>query len=785
MRHNGTQSKVFWRWSALGVGIMALAGIAVLVGFAVLELRRDDKSARAGPGNPTQLDFSWHHLSTASGDLPPPLDESGKQVAALILDVDLDGLNDFVIGSEEVAPALVWYRRHHTGWDRLVIEAEALPVEAGGEYHDIDGDGDPDVVMGAGWQTNEVWWWANPFPDYDPNTPWDRHTIKNTSLPKHHDQLFIDHDGNGQLELAIWNQKAEALLLAHVPDDPTNGEPWTLDEIYSWKTSEDLTKLGRQEGLEGFARADIDLDGIDDIVGGGRWFKHEGDGQFTAHIIDAAQDFGRVTTGQLVPGGRPEVVFGCGDCIGPLNWYEWDGTSWVAHRLLERDINFGHSLHIADIDNDGHLDVFVGEMRERSGGDNPDAKTMILYGDGTGNFVPIEIASSVGNHQSQVGDLDGDGDLDILGKPFRWDTPRLDIWLNGGGTNFPDGHWSSHIVAENDDRMVLICAADIDGDGYPDIIAGDAWFQNPGALDAPWSVNELPELGQVALAHDFDGDGDADLFGTRGTGSEPNGELLWLENTGSGGWEVHDVGTTEGNFLQGALAADLNANDTVEIVLSWHDEALGLFVVEIPAATQDPWTVRLLSPTSLGEEVNAGDIDGDGDLDLLLGTVWLENPGSLQAEWPSHTIGTTNGSPDRNALVDLDGDGVLEIVLGNEEIPSALFHFVPVDDPTQPWESSALAVSVGGVYSLDSGDIDNDGDIDLVLGEHKQGQRLLWFVNHEDSAAWSMMVIDSGTDGLDHHDGTQLVDIDLDGDLDVVSIGWNHNNVLLFINHMP
>jgi hypothetical protein len=96
-------------------------------------------------------------------------------------------------------------------------------------------------------------------------------------------------------------------------------------------------------------------------------------------------------------------------------------------------VNHGHSLQVADIDGDGNLDIFCAEMgkwTERSPvPDNPDARMWVFYGDGRGGFTTREVARGSGNHDSKVGDLDGDGRLDILGKPYNWDTPRVDIWL--------------------------------------------------------------------------------------------------------------------------------------------------------------------------------------------------------------------------------------------------------------------------------------------------------------------------------------------------------------------
>jgi hypothetical protein len=180
---------------------------------------------------------------------------------------------------------------------------------------------------------------------------------------------------------------------------------------------------------EGLDAADIDGDGKLDIVGGGRWFKHVGGTEFAVNFVDASYAFSRSATGQLIEGGRPEIVLVVGDGVAPLMLYEWQQGAWIGRELVHA-VDGGHSLKILDFDGDGHLDIWNAEMRLNGG--NPNAQNRLLFGDGKGNFRTVVISNGFGLHESKIADLDGDGDLDILGKPYNWETPRLDIWLNEG-----------------------------------------------------------------------------------------------------------------------------------------------------------------------------------------------------------------------------------------------------------------------------------------------------------------------------------------------------------------
>ena len=376
---------------------------------------------------------TWKHYSTENGDLPVPT-TGGQQTASLTVDIDQDSITDFVITERTSAPSVVWYKKNGEQWDRYVVEDEPLRIEAGSAHYDIDGDGDQDIVFGGESQSNEVWWWENPYPDYAPGQAWNRYTIKKSGANKHHDQLFGDFDGDGQEELAFWNQQGKTLFVAEIPDNPKAVAEWERTAAYRYNTDSQMEQLG-QEGYpdwkdvnehEGLAKIDIDGDGVEDMVGGGRWFKYDGNGGYLENVIDASYVFSRSAVGQFVEGGRPEVVLVVGDGIAPMLLYEWRDGTWVNREVIS-ELDNGHTIDVLDFNGDGHLDIFSAEMR--FGEDNSDSKIRIMLGDGQGNFTETVVAEGYGVHEGRIVDLDGDGDYDVLGKPYSWKTPRLDIWL--------------------------------------------------------------------------------------------------------------------------------------------------------------------------------------------------------------------------------------------------------------------------------------------------------------------------------------------------------------------
>ncbi len=107
----------------------------------------------------TAGEVRWTHLSSDTYDLPAPY-AAPEPTAALTVDLDSDGSADIVVAARKAAPCLVWYRRTGSRWTRYIVDDSSQRIEAGGAYHDIDGDGDTDIIS-IGWRNPRVLLYEN------------------------------------------------------------------------------------------------------------------------------------------------------------------------------------------------------------------------------------------------------------------------------------------------------------------------------------------------------------------------------------------------------------------------------------------------------------------------------------------------------------------------------------------------------------------------------------------------------------------------------------------------
>jgi hypothetical protein len=722
--------------------------------FMIVLLLSGSQTAACTQTSNAQTDIPFEHIVI---DGNGPVDIWQKTIG----DLDGDGRIDLVAGGRS-SGGLVWYK--NPDWEKFTINS-GTGHSTDAEVGDIDGDGDNDLISLT---ISEIRWYENP--------EWTIHTIEKREL---HDLELSDFDDDGDIDIVARNQgefghNGDALHF-YRQDTPSSWEHRSLS-------------IANGEGLH---VVDLDNDGDQDVVIGGSWYENSGDiigGDWTAHVYTSSWTHPNayVSSGDINGDGRLDIVLSPSELAGEtyrIAWFEAPSdpkmANWSEHIVTDGVEAVHHFIDVADMDNDGDQDVVTAEMHQ---GDNPD-EVKIYLNSGSGQSWAKQIIATTGSHSMRAVDVDGDGDIDLFGA--NWKGSQVDLWENVTCKNSLD-NWQRHVIdSAKPWRAVFITSADIDGDGNIDISTGGWWYKNPGTPGSTWVRNTLgAPLNNMAAVYDFDGDSDIDVLGTQGKGSGANASFVWAQNDGSGSFIILDnIEDGDGDFLQGVAIDYYQTEGNPQVALSWHIGGKGVQALTIPSSpASQTWQWNKLSSTSQNEDLSSGDIDRDGDIDLLLGTIWLSND---DGSWSTHVITGNSEDPDRNRLADVNGDGKLDAVVGFEAISTSgkLVWYQQGVSATSEW-SEHLIAEVVGPMSLDVADMDQDGDFDIVVGEHNlsdpSSASLYIFENTDGKGdSWSVHTVYVGDE---HHDGAQVVDIDDDGDLDIISIGWGHDQVLLYEN---
>lgn len=680
------------------------------------------------------------------------------ETTAAFIDYDADGDLDMVLGSNEQA-GLILYNNVGDANTPVFVEADPLTnpfaaatsARAAPLFHDVDGDGDLDLVIGTAAGTI----------DYLEQTPagiWEART----GAANPFDGIFVasgnavvalaDMDGDGLLDMLVGGN---LLDLVYYKGTGTVSDPeWTIQ----------LASNGDIDWFDGLMNgvwdraptlADFDGDGDIDLILGGylagpAYFENVGTSTqpiFSVPVVDPfdgiSDYYHRVTLADLDADGDLDVVAG-----GPygLAFYEAvlpPGQPITVEVISNLPSIFSLPAQVTVSENAASqplgLDVQV-----------TDALGGIANGRLTISGLLAEDSLTVLDAPGAIEVDDLTGEVTFNGVAIGTATGGLNgadlvIAFNGAADAAAVEALIEQLAFSNSDtsptlaRNLTLLLANADGE----VIGDPATFQMAG--DEIGAIGAIqPSYGAPALG-DLDGDGDLDMLV-----GDSGGNILFYLN----------VGTNEApDFRQQPVDSTF----------------FGL-----------PFLAAGYANPALG------DLDGDGDLDLIVGDdrgqlLVFENlrDGPAGPLFSAFTVdpfgGATTNAVGGVAIADIDGDGLQDVVVGSSSSDLRFFRNTGTASAPVYEEATGGDNPFDGIfgYSFTApilGDIDGDGDIDLFLGHYGS---VRYYENIGDEQNPVFVLSDSPvTDYPGQVQRGALGDIDGNGDLDL--IGADADDIVLF-----
>jgi uncharacterized protein (DUF2141 family) len=529
------------------------------------------------------------------------------------------------------------------------------------QFVDIDGDGDLDLFIQE--RSNELMFFENAGTAQEPRFVW--RTDKYRDLDVGEWSRFADLDGDGDLDLLAERPYS---YIRYYRNEGSRTDPRFIAAIDSVRDTDGRAVFADRQNIPNLN--DIDCNGRIDLFLG---------------RVD-----GTITRYELVEGsaGAPRFRF----LTDRFEGIEIIGQIGSMHGA--------NAMFFADIDEDGDADFFWGDFFEpgvlliRNAGS---CSSPNLRGEPQALVPSGDTLSTSGYNVPVLHDIDGDGDLDLF------------VGVLGGAFN------PQRTAADNFHF-------------FERVADGDLTLRSRRYL----STIDVGSESAPALA-DMDGDGDLDLIvGNKIDPAERDrGRLYVFRNTGSPTapeFKLADTIDVAPAYHLAPLFADLDADGDLDLLLgTWNDGVMTLWNEgtrsEPRFARDDSLTVRITRGSQTTPAV--GDLDGDGDLDLLIGEAsgalnYYRNDGTasrprftlVSDEWEGIDVGRRSAP----VLHDIDGDGLLDLMIGREEGGVVLYRNEGTRTQPRFVLDTSFSLPLHHLGTPAFGDLDGDGDADIVAG---------------------------------------------------------------------
>jgi hypothetical protein len=360
--------------------------------------------------------------------------------------------------------------------------------------------------------------------------------------------------------------------------------------------------------------------------------------------------------------------------------------------------------------------------------------------------------------------------------------PQLNFFAHRLGTDHAEG----------------ITSMDMNGDHRPDLLSGAYWYENPGPQGGEWKRHQyrtveitdefVADCGEWVVDVNHDGAPDVVTVGWQTDG------LWWYENPKKPDvmWHRHLIAHTL--KTEGGWMGDLNGDGVPELALAHYGRS-GMIWVDFSGS--EPKVHQAGGHDQDGHGVGMADIDGDGKMDLLTPFGWFQNIDANHDKWDWHADWTLGETGFPIVGYDVNNDGKMDLIYSRGHSYGLYWLEQQGDAGSRTWKKHIIDESFSQVHVLKLVDLDGDGQMELLAGKRYRGH------SGHDPGSYDPLVIyyykiDRSTGKFTRYPisvngtaaaGTQFVteDLDGDGDLDIAVAGKTGVHLLenLKIDNVP